>query len=555
MLTKPHPMHPMMPPMIIAPAANGPYCSESSKPMMTTRSAFVTAVILVLLAFVLLSPVEGQGTVMPYARIAFYDNSGNACNGCLLDTWIAGTTTNQATYSDSALATANANPVVMDSSGRATVFVSQTSYRFRLRTAAGATLWDVDNVTAVPTTSGNTDITGTAGVAIALGEVVYLSDGSNSLTAGRWYLADADLYYGSIHPVLGVATAAIASGATGTIRVAGTITGLSGLTSGTTYYVSGTAGAVTATAPANARGVGQALSTTSIAIHIASAWILDAGQALQTMDGRLTLTTVVPVTTADVTAAATLYYTPYKGNRVVLFDGSRWKAYSFSELSLTITCTASNTYDVWLYDNAGTLTLETLIWTNATTRATALALQNGVLSRTGSLTRRYIGSFYCTATNQTEDSFARRMLWNYYNRVQRGLRVTEATSTWTYTTATIRQANGSTANQVDTVIGVAEVSISLVGHVTVSNDTAAVAWASMGIGQDSTTAFTTGSIWSGLTYGVANGRYVAHCAFNGFPAIGRHFFTWLERSTVSGITTWAGAGTEYQSGLTGFIEG
>lgn len=550
--------YPANPRMMPTAAANGPKCSAMRRKMTTTNRAFVTATILLLLALLCPWTASAQGTVMPYPNFLWVDTNGNPCNACTLDTWAAGTTTNQATYSDSALTTANANPVVLNSAGYATVYLSATSYRMRLRTSAGVTIWDRDNITAVPTSSGNTDITtAVAGVALAAGDLVYLSDGSNSLTAGRWYLADADFYYASVHPVLGFATAAIASAATGTVRLAGIITGLSGLTAGTTYYVSATAAGVTATAPANARAVGQALSTTSLAINIASAWILDAGQALKPMDGRLTLTTAVPITTADVTAAGTLYYTPYAGNRVSLFDGSRWKAYSFSELSLTITCTSGSMYDVWLYDNAGTLTLETLVWTNTTTRATALALQNGVLSRTGSLTRRYTGSFYCTATNQTEDSFARRMLWNYDNRVPRPMRVLEATDEWTYTLATLRQANAATGNQLDFVIGVSEVPVDASVQAMARNSGGGILTL-VAIGLDSTTAAATGCIMQRYATPGADTTGPVSATLRTFPGIGRHTAVWLEYSSATGTTTWSGdsgAPTLSQAGITGLIEG
>ena len=103
--------------------------------------------LLVLLAVVSLS---GQnGTVMPYAKIQFFDNNGDPCNGCLLYTYNSGTTTPLATYSESTLTTPNANPVVMDSAGRATVFLSPTAYKFVLKTAAAVTLWTVDGISAV----------------------------------------------------------------------------------------------------------------------------------------------------------------------------------------------------------------------------------------------------------------------------------------------------------------------------------------------------------------------------------------------------------------------
>ncbi len=43
-------------------------------------------------------------------------------------------------------------------------------------------------------------------------------------------------------------------------------------------------------------------------------------------------------------------------------------------------------------DSSGTPTLEALVWTNDTTRATALVRQDGVWSKTGALTRRYLGT-------------------------------------------------------------------------------------------------------------------------------------------------------------------
>jgi hypothetical protein len=132
--------------------------------------------------------------------------------------------------------------------------------------------------------------------------------------------------------------------------------------------------------------------------------------------GRLTLTSGTPVTTSDVTAAGTLYFTPYGGGLVSLYSGSAWATYALTERSLALTLTSANNYDVFLYNNSGTLTLETLIWTNDTTRATALVLQDGVLVKSGATTRRYLGTIRASGTNTTEDSAARRFVWNFYNR-------------------------------------------------------------------------------------------------------------------------------------------
>ena len=45
---------------------------------------------------------------------------------------------------------------------------------------------------------------------------------------------------------------------------------------------------------------------------------------VQSPNGRLTLTSGTPVTTNDVTAATTIYYTPYKGNAIQLYNGTNW---------------------------------------------------------------------------------------------------------------------------------------------------------------------------------------------------------------------------------------
>jgi hypothetical protein len=301
------------------------------------------------------------------------------------------------------------------------------------------------------------------------------------------------------------------------------------------------------------------VSTTTPIFHI------NGGSALQPLvdtglcEGRLTLTTGVPVTTGDVTAAETVYFTPFRGNRIALYTGTMWKLYTFSEISGDVP-DATQMNDVFVYDNAGTLTLDIVAWTNDTTRATALATQDGVLVKTGALPRRYVGSFYSTTAGngQTEDSLAKRYVWNYYNRQERPMRVLEGTDSWAYTTATIRQANGSAANQLDMVIGVLEDQVEANLSVAVSNTSSGVN-AFVGIGLDSTTAFASGFITPYAQTLVAAALQQLHGSWRGFPGIGKHVLTWLEYSGAGvGTTTWygdTGAPTLNQSGISGSIRG
>jgi len=140
--------------------------------------------------------------------------------------------------------------------------------------------------------------------------------------------------------------------------------------------------------------------------------------------GRLTVESGVAVSTSDQTGKSNLYFTPYRGNKVALYDGSRWKLYAFSEVSLSLTSlTSGKNYDVFLYDNSGTLTLElSAAWTNNTTRADALSTQDGVTVKSGAATRRWLGTIRTTGATTTEDSATKRFVANAYNWQPRPVR-------------------------------------------------------------------------------------------------------------------------------------
>lgn len=271
------------------------------------------------------------------------------------------------------------------------------------------------------------------------------------------------------------------------------------------------------------------------------------------VNGRLTLTSGTPVTTGDVSAAGTLYFTPYNGNLIQLYTSSVWKTYSFTERSIAIPAVANQVYDVFIYDNAGTLTLELVAWTNDTTRATNITFQDGVYCKSGSLDRRYLGTIRTKTASQCNDTTAFRHVWNYYNRVPcQMLNATETTNSWNYTTATYRQANNNTANQLDFVIGVAEHVVSANVNAGASNSTINVGF-NVGIGLDSTTTNSASNL--GLAFSYSTGvLYNVSASYVGYPAVGRHTLVWLEQSTASGTCTWYGDNglpTRFQAGIYG----
>ncbi len=72
---------------------------------------------------------------------------GLAIPGARLYTYVAGTTTNQATFTDETGVSANTNPVILDSNGQANVWLTPgVSYRFDLYDANGVLLRTTDNV-------------------------------------------------------------------------------------------------------------------------------------------------------------------------------------------------------------------------------------------------------------------------------------------------------------------------------------------------------------------------------------------------------------------------
>lgn len=265
--------------------------------------------------------------------------------------------------------------------------------------------------------------------------------------------------------------------------------------------------------------------------------------------GRLTLETGVYVSTADQSAKSILYLTGPQGGNVQtwLYDGTSWKFYSFAQISLTLSAlTSDKPYDVWLYDNSGTPALELLAWTNDTTRATALATQDGVIVKSGATTRRYVGTIYTSGTSTTEDTEAKRYVWNYYNRISRSLYNAESTASWTLGASSNWSQRGS--KQVEFVCGNAtalDVALSVwLAAIATSGGTM------VAIGYDSTTtAYKVAIAQQNTTEGiplVVNLKDVA--------TPGRHVVSWLECSAVNTSTfNGTAASPNRVSGLTGSI--
>lgn len=259
----------------------------------------------------------------------------------------------------------------------------------------------------------------------------------------------------------------------------------------------------------------------------ASAWACTTPQTLtsgMTPQGRLTLQSATPVMTSTQSAQTTVYYAPYNGSYVQIWNGTYAGFYQFTSsasdtvglsLALGSNWAANAAFDVFVTLNSGSAALCTVAWTNTTTRATALAIYNGLQTNSAQVTCRnsnsttltvaanqgtYLGSFYTNGSTGTVDyifggsasggTAASFGIYNYYNRVDVATNVIDSGSTYTYTTATVRQARASAGNQVKFIIGVVEGGI--LASVTAGVQTTANAGAipQWGVGCNSTSAFT-----------------------------------------------------------------
>ena len=183
--------------------------------------------------------------------------------------------------------------------------------------------------------------------------------------------------------------------------------------------------------------------------------------------GRLTLESGVSISSTDQTAKTTLYYTPHIHSSIGLYNTTTlvWVPYTFTERSLALgTLSSGFNYDVFIYSNAGTLTLAASVWTSNTARATAISLQNGVYVKTSDKSYRYLGTFRTTATTTTEDSLAKRFLYNSYNKFPRPMLGTcgyvddNVQSAFTYLTSlgSYGPLNGGTSDKCEWVNGLTE---------------------------------------------------------------------------------------------------
>jgi hypothetical protein len=144
--------------------------------------------------------VEAADYLSPLPKQRFEDSNGNACTGCKLFTYQAGSTTKQSTFTDSTGGTPNANPIVLDTRGEANVWLPATqAFKYTLAPSTDTDppsnpIWTVDQIQAsAPYNPAAVAITGgtLSGVAItgstwAGGTISNATIATPTITGGTW---------------------------------------------------------------------------------------------------------------------------------------------------------------------------------------------------------------------------------------------------------------------------------------------------------------------------------------------------------------------------------
>ena len=284
--------------------------------------------------------------------------------------------------------------------------------------------------------------------------------------------------------------------------------------------------------------------------------------------GRLTLTTSVPVLISTVSASTSIYYTPYIGNAIPIYDGTNMLLYTFTELTNTTTNTTVNpaavannsNYDMFVWNNSGTITLSRgPAWISDTARGTGagtteLQRINGILTNKISITNgptankgTYVGTVRSNGSATVDwilggvsvgGTAAVLGVWNCSNRVDiRGF-IGDSTDNWTYSTTTTRPANNSTTNRVSFIQGLQEDYFDA-EYLAILQNGANSSGGWCGIGYDVTNAF------SGRYPIVTNpvsavSGIIPMIGKHSVQALGFHFMQACESSIASGTTSWFG---------------
>jgi hypothetical protein len=495
----------------------------------------------------------GSGFSVPVNSISI--NSSLA--GGSVGFYIPSTGTFKQTWQDSGETILNTNPVQLDANGCAVIYGAGI-YRQILKDSLGNTVWD--KITASTSPIGIF----WAGQAGGTGNAITITDSSFALQDG------ATIQFLALAANTGPTTIQVSGGALIPI-VNDTSSGPAALTGGeigpgNTPMITYDAGSAEfhLVNPASTSGGGG--GTTSN-LTPPQGYLNLVGQASGDV-----------IQTGDVSGTTTVYYSPFVGNTIPIWNGSVFKSVVFSELTATLTGSGSplnSIQDECVFSNNGVPTLVTgPAWTTATAgagnrgtgagtaqisrlqgiwvNANSIVGYNGLSSYTIPANQcTYVGSLSIDGTAGQVSAFrsygqSRKWgVWNAYNRQPIKMQAGDPSSSWNYSSATIRPSHNSTANSITTFVGLPEEPVDVQFSQFVSGgsgtgSTQIISQWTIGIGWNSTTAFSglvgssgfriDGSSLDFILNSTTPARYITP------PTIGLNVATSLEATTGSSGT-------------------
>ena len=293
--------------------------------------------------------------------------------------------------------------------------------------------------------------------------------------------------------------------------------------------------------------------------------------------GRLTLTSNTPVMTADALAATSVYYTPYQGNIVPVYDGANMQSYTFGQLTMALNSsnqTSGHIYDLFAFLNSSVVTIGAgPAWSSSTSRGTGAGtteLQqidglwvnaNTITLKNGSTTysnipvgqATYLGSVYMTANGQTQFNIKPAAAsggtnnivgtWNAYNRVSLKTLCRDS-SGYTYATNTWRKADNNANNRISFLDGLGQSSVAATFINSVGTATAS-AQVYIGINLNSTSATPNLiSFAASPTSTLADNYTMLVCEEAFPPALGFNYYQAMENSVSSVTATFNALGKD-----------
>lgn len=284
--------------------------------------------------------------------------------------------------------------------------------------------------------------------------------------------------------------------------------------------------------------------------------------------GRLTLATGTPIMSSSVTGATTVYYTPYCGELIPIYDGTNMIPTVFSELSQATgdatkspgAVAANSVYDLFVWNDGGTIRCTRgPAWSSLTTRGYTLTVTNGIPLNTsaitngpGSLRGTYVGTIKSNGSSTIDFIYGTGTaagtfnVWNKFNQVLLVSGGGDSSGNWTYSSATIRQMNASSVNQFNFVTGDNTGGIEFTLSGLVRPAAVVGAYGIVGVGSlDSTTTFSKQTQCINPTTQTFNAPWSVVGAFTGTSVLGSHFIAALEQG--DGTNTFTNFASPYCS--------